>query len=254
MENISLIKTDHRPLTYLFSMINPSSKLTRMRLELEEYDFTVEYLKGKDIYVADALSRITIKDLQNITGNILKVTTRYQNRQKFRAENQEQELPMQSLNKASKPNVYDVINNDEVRKVVTLQIKNTLCLFKQGKKITARYDVSDLYTNGVIDLDQFFQRLEMQAGIHKISQLKVAPWENIFEHTSIDNFKLMGNKILKTLRVALLNPVTQIANLKEKEAILSTFHDDPIQGGHTGISKTLAKVKRHYYWKKCLKI
>jgi len=35
----------------------------------------------------------------------------------------------------------------------------------------------------------------------------------------------MGNKILKTLRVALLNPVT------------------------TGIAKTLAKVKRHYYWK-----
>jgi len=43
------IKTDHRSITYLFSMINPSSKLTRMRLELEEYDFTVEYLKGKDI-------------------------------------------------------------------------------------------------------------------------------------------------------------------------------------------------------------
>jgi len=27
------IKTDHRPLTYLFSMTNPSSKLTRMRLK-----------------------------------------------------------------------------------------------------------------------------------------------------------------------------------------------------------------------------
>jgi len=51
-------------------MINPSSKLTRIRLELEKYDFTVEYLKGKDNYVADALSRITIKDLQNITGNL----------------------------------------------------------------------------------------------------------------------------------------------------------------------------------------
>jgi len=43
--------------------------------------------------------------------------------------------------------------------------------------------------------------------------------------------------------------VTQIEKLKEKEAILSTFHDDPIQGGHTGIQKTLAKVKRYYYWK-----
>jgi len=89
-------------------MINPSSKLTRMRLELEEYDFTVEYLKGKDNYIADALSRITIKDLQNITGNIKKVTTRYQNIQKIRAENKKIELPTQSIEKASKPKVYEV--------------------------------------------------------------------------------------------------------------------------------------------------
>jgi len=59
----------------------------------------------------------------------------------------------------------------------------------------------------------------------------------------------MGNKIWKTLRVALLNPVTTLTNVKKKEAILSTPHDDPVQGGHTGIAKTLAKVKRHYYWK-----
>ena len=39
----------------LFSMKNPSSKLTRMRLDLEEYDFTIEYLRGKDNYIADAL-------------------------------------------------------------------------------------------------------------------------------------------------------------------------------------------------------
>jgi len=120
-----------------------------------------------------------------------------------------------------------------------------ICFFKHGKKIIARYDVSDLYTNGILDLGNFFQRLEMQAGINEISQLKVASWENIFEHVSIDNFKIMGNKILNSLRVALLNPVTLIEKLKEKEAILSTFHDDPIQGGHTGITKTLAKVKRY---------
>jgi len=73
----------------------------------------------------------------------------------------------------------------------------------------------------------------------------VAPWENIFEHVSIDNFKMMGNNILKSLRV--------IENYREKEAILSTFHDDTIQGGHTGITKTFAKVQRHYYWKKDIK-
>jgi len=80
-------------------------------------------------------------------------------------------LPRQSQIKASKPNVYKVINNDEVRKVVTSQLNNNLCFFKLGKKITARYDVGDLYTNGTLDLGQFFQRLELQAGKQKISQL-----------------------------------------------------------------------------------
>jgi len=146
-------------------------------------------------------------------------------------------LPRQSIEKASKPNVYGVINNDEVRKIVNLHVNNITCFFKHGKQITARYNVSDLFTNGILNIGQFFQRLKMQAGIYKISQLKVAPWENIFEQVSIDDFK------------KILNPVTVIYNDKEKEAILSTFHNGPVQGGHTGITKTLAKVKRYYYWK-----
>jgi len=56
---------------------------------------------------------------------------------------------------------------------VTLHVKDMLCLFKRGRKLTARYDVSDLYTNRILDLDEFFQRLEMQAGINKINQLKM---------------------------------------------------------------------------------
>jgi len=72
-------------------------------------------------------------------------------------------LPRQSIGIASKPNVYGVINNDEELKVVTLHVNNMTCFFKHGKQITARYNVSDLYTNGILDLGQFFQRLEMQA-------------------------------------------------------------------------------------------
>jgi len=105
-------------------MINPSSKLIRIRLELEEYNFTVKYLKGKENYVADALSRITIEELKDNTRNINKVTTRYQSRQKSCAGEKEIKLPRQSIEKASKPNVFGVINNDEVRKVVTLHVNN----------------------------------------------------------------------------------------------------------------------------------
>ena len=59
------IFTDHKPLIYLFSMTNPSRRLTKFRLTLEEYDFTVDYIKGKFNVVADALSRITLKEIKN---------------------------------------------------------------------------------------------------------------------------------------------------------------------------------------------
>lgn len=63
-----VIKTDHRPLVYLSTMKDPSSKLTQMRLDLEEYDFTVQYIKGKSNVISDALSRVNldIQELKNM--------------------------------------------------------------------------------------------------------------------------------------------------------------------------------------------
>lgn len=54
------IYTDHRPLTWLMSLKDPDSKLTRWRLRLAEYDYSVVYKKGKQNTNADALSRAKI--------------------------------------------------------------------------------------------------------------------------------------------------------------------------------------------------
>lgn len=54
------------PLLYLYKMKNPSSRLTRIRLELEEYKFDIVHIPGKDNVVADALSRIHIDDAKNM--------------------------------------------------------------------------------------------------------------------------------------------------------------------------------------------
>lgn len=51
------IKTDHRPLTWLFRVKDPGSRLVRWRLKLEEYSYSIEYKKGVDNVVADELSR-----------------------------------------------------------------------------------------------------------------------------------------------------------------------------------------------------
>lgn len=60
------VYSDHKPLIYLYKMRDPASRLTRIRLDLEEFDFDVVYIKGKDNIVADALSRISIHDLKDI--------------------------------------------------------------------------------------------------------------------------------------------------------------------------------------------
>lgn len=54
------IVTDHRPLTWLFNLKEPNSKLVRWRLKLEEFDYKIVYKKGKLNSNADALSRVQI--------------------------------------------------------------------------------------------------------------------------------------------------------------------------------------------------
>lgn len=59
------VRTDHRPLLWLSSLKEPNAKLQRWKLKLEEFNFDVEYVKGKDNQVADGLSRLEINFHQN---------------------------------------------------------------------------------------------------------------------------------------------------------------------------------------------
>lgn len=68
-----LVKTDHRSLIYLFTHKNLSPKLMRIRLDLEEYDCTIEHISGKKNVVADALSRIKLQDIVDLYGKTTSV-------------------------------------------------------------------------------------------------------------------------------------------------------------------------------------
>lgn len=54
-------------------MKDPSRRLLKFRLALEEYNFTVVYMKGKDNAAADALSRIRLSsdELKNMQENVV---------------------------------------------------------------------------------------------------------------------------------------------------------------------------------------
>lgn len=64
------IITDHRPLQWLQSIKEPSSKLFKWRTKLAAYDFDIEYKKGSLNTNADALSRIEILNNNDETDNL----------------------------------------------------------------------------------------------------------------------------------------------------------------------------------------
>ncbi|XP_063865345.1 uncharacterized protein LOC135103181 [Scylla paramamosain] len=68
---------DHQPLTSIFKRKTKSARMNRWILEMREYQYNIQYVKGKYNYVADQLSRpFTIIDellyyaKENIDGSI----------------------------------------------------------------------------------------------------------------------------------------------------------------------------------------
>lgn len=55
---IFTIITDHKPLTHLWTMKEPTNRIMKMICKLQEYTFTIEYRKGSENAAADAMSRI----------------------------------------------------------------------------------------------------------------------------------------------------------------------------------------------------
>jgi hypothetical protein len=61
------IVTDHKPITWVFNVKDPSSRPFRWRIKLEEYDYNIVYKPGVRNTNADALSRINMPEVNTAT-------------------------------------------------------------------------------------------------------------------------------------------------------------------------------------------
>lgn len=66
--------TDHKPLTYLFGMKDPSTLLVKFRLQIEEYNYKLVYVCGKHNNVADDLSKSNFWRMKNLNETTLVMT------------------------------------------------------------------------------------------------------------------------------------------------------------------------------------
>ena len=64
-QNFTIV-TDHKPLTCVFNVKDPCSRLHRWRLKLEEFDYLIVYKPGVRNTNADALSRIAMTRISRV--------------------------------------------------------------------------------------------------------------------------------------------------------------------------------------------
>lgn len=210
------VKTDHRPLVYLFGMKNPTSKLTRMRLDLEEFNFTIEYVPGKSNVVADALSRITSEELKSI--QVLQVQTRSMQRKPSLAKtgkgHNEQELDqihvIEAVNlteiKDMKICSFNIIKKNPPVGLITISERN----FEKSVTQALQLSIDEKHLKGL------FKHLEQLLKAYKIKKVAISAEDPIFNFITINTFKQTGNEILKDVSILLIMEKSIMSYMKTK--------------------------------------
>lgn len=173
-----IVKSDHKPIVYLYNLKNPSSRLSRIRLDLEEYDFEIQNVRGKDNVIADALSRITINDLKELQEdtNVLAIT-----RSKARNNSHIEPIALnvgENLGKLHVFEDFDMGFHKKIPKIRTKKISlNRVTKSVCGISIVAYKAHRKIFelklANGGACLKSLFENLQKAASVHKFSQLQL---------------------------------------------------------------------------------
>lgn len=282
-----ILETDHRPLVSLFSQRDPSSKMTRVRLDLEEYDFEIRYKPGKH-NVADALSRIKMTPAE-LKLALAKINTKNLSDSDLDfLDNVELTAPLTStdLKDLTPKNVdISVVTRSMASKNSQLQGQPTYSKYLPDSdkktddakttytnvweatspseisklpKLSFSFGNSDNARNG-------FYFVESKIGVDVILQSVDnlgSSLFNLLKNFSHDTYamSLKDNlfdfisvlnfkaRVPKDLKLILFEPPEYVSNVKRQNKLIKETHENCLSG-HVGVKRTTMKLKQRYSWK-----
>lgn len=231
------VYSDHKPLIYLYKLKNPSSKLNRLRLDMEEYKFEIIHISGKENVVADALSRIHIDDLKVDSAPKPKLSEEIDKKLTSGAFEE-----LYAGFKPKVPRVKLIQMNVQDKKLSFIHIN----VYQRHRKLF-KLKLS-AQNNENIGLKAIISSLERQTEAHGITMIQWPLHDEIFRFCSIDDFKKSCNLYLKTLTIALIKQPTQIKSKIDQQSLMEKYHNDKIFGGHCGQKRLYANLRSKFYW------
>ena len=108
-----VIESDHKPLESIFKkpLNDCPPRLQRLRMKLLEYDLTVKYKPGKELHIADALSRCNIADNKDVIYEDIELQVMCITEQINISKNQLEKFKKETANDISLQTVINFVRN-----------------------------------------------------------------------------------------------------------------------------------------------
>ena len=236
-----IIETDHKPLTWLWSLKTPNIRLIRWRLKLEEYNYEIKYKKGCENKVANVLSRIEINNQEEEEDSFSMLPqasdiTPFTNQELTQTSDDEEDATIHTAEQnpvfslpVSDKNIHAFKYSIIIKKGNDYQVKTT------KDKLKIQYMIKINKNDAEVQLLKFFNenvKPNEQYGIYfETKELELIAYRILKEHF---NEKL---KLVKT------NTYTTVINRTNFLKELERYHNKT----HNGIRETVAYFKKILY-------
>lgn len=245
------IITDHKPLQWVMNLKEPNSRLTRWRLKLSEYDFTVIYKQGKFNTNADALSRIEVnnEELMSIVVNTSEKAPTLDDSRTITAADADDDSRTATVHTDQESPILEIpISDDPLNRFTKQLIFNVVGDIKSRPVITKPFETN---TRISIQLSENNLEEDVIAAIKEYVHPKIKT--GLLINPPLAMYKIIPiiQKTFKNSSMNLTLTKNEVENVREylrQQEIINKYHDG--KTNHRGINECYLALSHKYYWPK----